>query len=153
VIFPKDGVSSKILMLKINGKVNYVLFSKIPDSPLEDQKDFNGKIIINNLNGKFINGFRIENGYIISRLVKQIQPITKCEDGYWVGFDMDCLQFLDETIIIAPKQEPYIPIGYIYPDNSGGDANPYYYNFQPGGGGSSGGDSGDTTTTEENNLP
>lgn len=155
VIFPIEGINSKILMLKINGKINYVLFSMIPDSPLEDQKDFDGRIIINDLNGKFINGFRIKNGYIISQLIMNA-ALNKCDsDEGFEGITGDgCFQDLDEVIITSSKEDSQedlytLQIDYMYPYSGGGaDFDSYYYDFQgdPGGGGG-GSSGGDTTTT------
>ncbi len=132
-------------MLKINGKINYVLFSMIPDEASPEEKDFNGKILINNLNGKFINGFRVENGKIISRLVNK--TTNKCESDYWVGYDLGCDQSLDEVIITTSNEDQdlyTIQIDYIY-NFSGGGSDSYYYDFQGYDGGASWG--GSTTTT------
>ncbi|CAM4063521.1 hypothetical protein [Gillisia limnaea] len=64
------GVYSRILLLKIDGELKSVLFKMIADEQGENKNLFSGRIIISDLNLKFIKGYRVKNGILVSKFVK-----------------------------------------------------------------------------------
>jgi hypothetical protein len=61
--------NSRILLLKIDNEIKSVTFSMYPEKNSPKER-FSGKILIHNLDGDFINGFRVKNGHLISQFVK-----------------------------------------------------------------------------------
>jgi len=153
------NVKSSILLLKINGKTESILFSKIP---LKDANtpNFTGDLIFTQLDGKLLSVYKIKNGIIDKayRNKKFLNAARKttaaktstddCDEDYATG--EFCDNELDEVVIVANSQSNYMPISYIYIPSSPS------YSYEPvdnsigwsfGGGGSSGGSSGTNTGT------
>lgn len=61
---------SKILLLKIDNQIKGAILTTLDES-FEQSAEFTGKIIITDLNGEFVNGFRVQNGIAIAALVKK----------------------------------------------------------------------------------
>jgi hypothetical protein len=59
----------RILLLKIDNEIKSVIFSMYSDQN-SVKESFSGKIFIYSLEGSFLNGYRAENGIIISQFVK-----------------------------------------------------------------------------------
>jgi hypothetical protein len=107
-------IESKVFLIKVNDSLQGFLINRIPEKE-DSSSNFSGMISITDLEGRFINGYRIENGVFISQFVKKkasIEPSTSyslsrrkdaddpddCEKG---SFRNDCLQTLDEILIRA----------------------------------------------------
>jgi hypothetical protein len=102
-------VDSRVLVLEVNGNIEPVLFNLVPEIQNNDTL-FTGKIIISNLDLKFITGFRVKNGNLITRFVKKekFDNSSKYDEGGWAGIDMGCNQTLDEVILesSSPTKTP-----------------------------------------------
>lgn len=61
--------NSRILMLKVGGEIKSVVFTMSPEKNIL-KSEFSGKILIYELNGNFVNGFRVDNGDIITQFIK-----------------------------------------------------------------------------------
>ena len=97
---------SRILLLKINNKIQSLVFSmhaSVTDSPY-----FSGEIMITDLQGEFLNGYRVENGRFVSQFrKKEAYENTAAKTGNGVcpehgecNGESDCilcLQELDEV--------------------------------------------------------
>lgn len=61
---------SRILLLKVNNEIKSVVFSMY-ENDNSNTEHFSGEIVITDLQGSFINGYRLENGIAISQFVKK----------------------------------------------------------------------------------
>lgn len=64
-----SGYYSRILMLKINDQIESVVFSMY-SANTSSNDSFSGEILITDLKGTFLNGFRVKSGRIISQFIK-----------------------------------------------------------------------------------
>jgi hypothetical protein len=62
---------SRILLMKVNKKINAVIFSMYADNGSQLNK-FSGEILITDLQGSFINGFRASEGILKTQFIKII---------------------------------------------------------------------------------
>ncbi|MBP7174404.1 MAG: hypothetical protein KBA33_10125 [Cloacibacterium sp.] len=67
--------NSRILMLKVRGEIKSVVFTMYPEKNIL-KSEFSGKILIYDLNGNFVNGFRVDNGDIITQFIKNTKKNT-----------------------------------------------------------------------------
>ena len=134
-----DNAESQILMLKIENEIQTVVLSMYPDS--QHNIDFSGVFIIRNLYGNFKEGYRVENGRIIAKLVKTKSKLkTGWEDGDWNDGE------LGEVIVDAPGgNRNTTPVKYVFVirihDEPGRNGEDWEFEYSSGGGG------GGTTTT------
>ena len=68
IIYNHNGQEKRILLLRINKQLRSVLFTTYPDENTDDSS-FTGKILMQNLNGEFINGYRVKNGLLTSQFI------------------------------------------------------------------------------------
>jgi hypothetical protein len=61
---------SRILLLKIKDTIKSVVFSMYPEKS-STKGNFFGKILIHNLDGNFIKGFRVKDGFMVAQLIKK----------------------------------------------------------------------------------
>lgn len=126
--------NSRILLLKINNKIESVIFNMLEKEGNSDIH-FTGKIIITDLEGNFLNGYRTENGILISQY-KIKEKLNKASFFSFISFFQNlntnsefckqnplsnsCIQSLDEVIVTAAKTKVHtgIPIINIYVDGS-----------------------------------
>lgn len=106
IIPNNENKNSKYVFLNINGKIETSIITTFPENTNTDS-EFTGKIIIQRLDGSFVNGFRLKNGIIISRLEKK--PTSKLTSN---NTDPDPIELLE--VIIPPKQKQYFSIVFIY---------------------------------------
>lgn len=132
--------SSRILLLKINNEIKSVIFTMFATSS-PNSKHFSGKIIITDLNGIFINGFSVKDGFISAKLKKKAPTNTTSRTIIIDGVEFE---ELDEVIIINNYQQgpgKFTLLTLFYPTLQGGGG-PYdginweYENNGGGGGGS-----------------
>ena len=98
---------SRILLLKINNEIQSLVFSMYASGNAA-QEYFSGEILITNLQGGFLNGYRVENGHFVSQFRKKTESISDAdktgnvvcpEHGECNGESgcILCLQELDEV--------------------------------------------------------
>jgi hypothetical protein len=130
---------SRILLLKINGEIKAVVFSMYGSKNTTSDK-FTGEILITDLHGSFINGFRVSEGLIktqfkkvkTSNVLKTSMSITGIdlrkkpelmvggvvcdEHGECIGGStcVQCTQNLDEFIVTFAPVKNYVPFFYIF---------------------------------------
>ena len=68
-------------------------------------KNFSGKIMIRNLDGDFVNGFRVKDGNIVSQFIKTTKT-TKSNTNKTAGDFCECEE-LNEVIIINRYSKSY----------------------------------------------
>ncbi|QTD36297.1 hypothetical protein JL193_08975 [Polaribacter batillariae] len=126
---------SRILLLKINGEIKSVVFSMYSNKNSTTQY-FSGEIVITDLIGNFLNGYRAKNGKLITQFKKKVNinkalvfPIFNsfqssgycpdhgnCTDNSLCNI---CLQQLDEVVVTSNiSTNTGIPITTIYINGS-----------------------------------
>lgn len=110
---------SRILLLKINDEIESVVFSLVGDEQ-NAEGHFYGRIYISDLEGNFINGFKVENNHLVSRLVKS-RSSEKKSNIYSKGDGCTECPFRDCTlcgslgeVVITANTKPKIIIKDIY---------------------------------------
>lgn len=106
IIPNNENKNSKYVFLNINGKIETSIITTFPENTNTDS-EFTGKIIIKRLDGSFVNGFRLKNGFIISRIEKKLTSKLTSNNT-----DPDPIELLE--VIIPPKQKQYFSIVFIY---------------------------------------
>ncbi|MCG8235125.1 hypothetical protein [Tenacibaculum finnmarkense] len=99
------NITSKVILISQNNNTIKVLISLIPDKNTSSE-NFTGILSINDLNGDFINGYRLKNGLFKTRFIKRIKkkstlqfrkPEPDCDEN--AAPDIFCDNELDEVII------------------------------------------------------
>lgn len=137
-------IETNILLLKFKGETVKVLMNLIPDNNSVSEK-FNGIISVTKLNGKFINGYRVEDGIFKTQFVKKGKLQSVKNKDAEITNDCDenlnpdnpfCDQEIDEVVLSVPSNSsnppvqirwepsirsfvPFVPI-----DNNVGSGNP-----------------------------
>lgn len=106
IIPNNENRNSRYVFLNVNEKIEASIITTFPENTNTDS-EFTGKIIIQNLDGSFINGFRLKNGFIISRLEKKPTSNLTIKNT-----DPDPIELLE--VIIPPKEKKYFSIVFIY---------------------------------------
>ncbi len=141
IIPNNENKNGKYVFLNINGKIETSIITTFPENPNTDS-EFSGKIIIQRLDGSFVNGFRFKNGFITSRLEKK--PTSSLTSK---NTDPNPTELSE--VIIPPRRKEYFTIVYIYypyGDRANRGDLPESLMWDPTGGG---GYSGDEPATEE----
>ncbi len=145
---------SRVLLIKVDGEIESVLFSMYKDEAA-DSASFSGEIMITDLDGNFIDGYRVSEGVFISQFIKEAEqkvqtknsqpcPIHgECTSG---SECIDCTQNLDEVVVTSNSTPPteYVPLTTIYPQEGGSncsDCGTGEWNY--GGGGTGNSNTGD----------
>ncbi len=144
-------VTSRLLLIKINGSVESVFFH-MSKNEKPNNEFFSGKIGITNLSGKLINAYLVKDGIIISKLVKKETQNKKyfaksggedCDEDA-DNRDIFCNQELEEITIQSNSRNnaPFTGL-YVSPSTGqeGGTNGPdtgMSWNYGTGGGGSNG---------------
>jgi hypothetical protein len=105
---------SKILLLKIDNQIKGAILTTLDES-FEQSAEFTGKIIITDLNGEFVNGFKVQNGIAIASLVKKS---ISSQNSYT---NKSNAEELNEVIIYNNYHNSY-PVYVIF--------TPYHYGIQ-----------------------
>ena len=109
---------SRVLLLKVKNELRSTVFSIYPDTD-DKVTDFSRKIILRNLNGDFVNGFRVKNGYIISQYEKKnTTNITNRSTAIE----------LEEVVIPIHKRLFNMNTAFLFPEDAYGGSN-YNENF------------------------
>ncbi|XRE44002.1 hypothetical protein ACIVBQ_002206 [Tenacibaculum discolor] len=155
-----SGYYSRILLLKVNGNIQSVIFSMYPSSTKKETNGFTGEIIITDLEGNFLKGYRANSGNLITKFTKKVLSVNKSSKG---GVCPDhgectanslcvyCTQELDEVVVSGNTSGGSAPVDYILDfsgtesgDGSSGDPNTSMgWEYGDGGGGTS------SNTTED----
>jgi hypothetical protein len=140
---------SRILISRISGVLRVVVFSMYSDKDNVTEY-FSGKIMIRNLNGDFVNGFRVENGIYVSQyqIQKTTKNITKREGGEETTSNGG---ELNEVPVTNHYHRPNAATPWLYlyndlDDSGGGFGN---YSWDSGSGGGGGGDGFTPPNTDE----
>ena len=129
---------SRILLLKINDKIQSLVFGMYASG--SDTPYFSGEILITDLQGNFLNGYRVENGRFVSQFRKKAGSKSEAaktgnvvcpEHGECNGESgcILCLQELDEVEVVGESGgsgdtiEVYPGLND-FPDMEGGDGGP-----------------------------
>lgn len=106
---------SRILLLKINNEIESVVFSMVGNEKNEEGH-FYGKIYISDLDGHFVNGFRVEDNNLVARLISSTshnKSIYSKDDACVECPYNDCSYCsLDEVVITTTS--PKIIIREVY---------------------------------------
>ncbi|WP_425656653.1 hypothetical protein [Tenacibaculum ascidiaceicola] len=147
-----SGYYSRILLLKVNGNIQSVIFSMYPSSTKNETNGFTGEIIITDLEGNFLKGYRANSGNLITKFTKKVLSVNKSSKG---GVCPDhgectanslcvyCTQELDEVVVSGNTSGGSAPVDYILDfsgtgpdDGSSGDPNTSMgWDYGDGGGG------------------
>ncbi|WP_425659329.1 hypothetical protein [Tenacibaculum ascidiaceicola] len=147
-----SGYYSRIVLLKVNGNIQSVIFSMYPSSTKKETNDFTGEIIITDLEGNFLKGYRANSGNLITKFTKKVLSVNKSSKG---GVCPDhgectanslcvyCTQELDEVVVSGNTSGGSAPVDYILDfsgtgpdDGSSGDPNTSMgWDYGDGGGG------------------
>jgi len=108
---------SRILLLNINGEIESVVYSMFSSNNFTTG-NFYGDILITDIDGNYINGFRVENGYFIAKYIYSQQQDNNPNIAYRTSND-DCsgctfscdLCTLDEVVVTASKK---VELGNLY---------------------------------------
>ena len=109
-----SNMNSRIILLKIDGEINAVVFS-INQHENSTQDSFNGEILITDLQGNFMNGYRVHNSRIVARYVmeKSTKTNQKSSDcGSCIFSQCDLCQ-RDEVVLHGSKTNS-VPLGYVF---------------------------------------
>jgi len=118
---------SRIVMLKINDEIKNVVFSMYPTN--SSNKDyFSGEILITDLEGNFLNGFRVKEGIIVSKFIKTTALNKSSNYGnestdevceFHGANNPDCILNMEtDEVVVKVKRTAYISVVDLY---GGGD--------------------------------
>tara|TARA_R110002126_G_scaffold97803_1_gene227572 strand:- start:33557 stop:34921 length:1365 start_codon:yes stop_codon:yes gene_type:complete len=118
---------SRIVMLKINDEIKNVVFSIYPTN--SSNKDyFSGEILITDLEGNFLNGFRVKEGIIVSKFIKTTALNKSSNYGnestdevceFHGANNPDCILNMEtDEVVVKVKRTAYISVVDLY---GGGD--------------------------------
>lgn len=71
-----DDYYSRVLLLKIDGKVETVAFNTKQD-PYADDENFTGEMVISDLDGNYLRGFKVINGMIVMLYLPESPQTTQ----------------------------------------------------------------------------
>ena len=141
--------SSRVLLLRVNDTLKSAVFTMSPEGEVKT-KEFSGRIMIIGIDGEFINGFRVKDGFLISQFIQKnpSKQSTRIANKATADNTTEPSQ-LDE-VIIPPRKKAAIEINYIFDwysayDNSNSDS--YLWGFVENSG--SGGGSTEPVVEEE----
>ena len=140
IINKQEKASSRILLLKIEKELKSVAFTMYPDDNTTTAS-FTGKILMQNLNGSFINGYKVKEGIITAQYVKKNQnnAITSKD------IIIDKVTFTDYDVVIVknyyhnPRNSVNFMSLYTGFADTGSEGNSYGMNWDYGNGGGGGG--------------
>jgi putative chitinase len=143
---------SRILMLKINQEIQAIVFSMYP-SKKSNSENFSGEIMITDLDGNFLNGYRVFKGKLKTQFraktnenkssFNYISSVSECKDhGNCISGSscILCIQQLNEVVVVsyAPMSSNYIYINRFFSFSdylSGGQYIDENWSYGGGGGG------------------
>jgi len=114
-----SNVNSRILLLKVNGKIKQVVFNMISTS--EESDEFTGRIIVTDLDGNFLTGYRLVENNFVTQYVKKnsSNKSSECDPNYGSNI---CDNMLEEVIITT---KPSSPVMYLYLNIDGSNFNSF----------------------------
>lgn len=141
--------SSRVLLLRVNDTLKSAVFTMSPEGEVKT-KEFSGRIMIIGIDGEFINGFRVKDGFLISQFIQKTpsKQSTRIANKATADYTTEPIQL--EEVIIPPRKKATIEINYIFDwysayDNSNPDS--YLWDFVENSG--SGGGSTEPVVEEE----
>ena len=153
-----NNLHSRIVLLEIEGELQSAILS-LNTFESSTQGKFSGEMLVTDLNGNFIKGFRIENNAVVSQYMKSDIKTDKKKLSFNTSdaksdCDNDCpfsvcdYCSLDEVVVNVPSQpnNTYISIEVMFPERDLGlNLGDYDYNY--------GGGSGSTNPDPEPETP
>ncbi|MBG6061032.1 hypothetical protein IWX83_000806 [Flavobacterium sp. CG_9.1] len=133
--------NSRVLLLTVNDTLKSAVFSMYPDVA-QSTKEFSGRVLITSMSGDFFKGFRMKNGYLISKFIKKSSAYTtnKIESKSTTAYATEPIE-LQEVIIPARKPVQSLTVAYLYVySNEIESSNGSLHNWGFGGGGGGGGE-------------
>jgi uncharacterized ubiquitin-like protein YukD len=131
--------NSRVLLLMVNDTLKSAVFTMYPEGEVKT-KEFSGRIMIIGIDGEFINGFRVKDGFLISQFIPKThsKQSTRIANKATAVYSTEPIQ-LDE-VIIPPRKKATIQINYIFDwssayDNSNPDSYLWDFDENSGGGG------------------
>ncbi|WP_408029201.1 hypothetical protein [Tenacibaculum xiamenense] len=167
-----EKVNTKVFMVKKEGIIYTCLYHCIPlERDYKENDPFSGKIIITTIDGKFINGYKVEQGVFVSKYIKRIELSERARTMNPSDYDCTdygtdfCDQELDEVNIssggggggntdssgsggINIVTNPISTQGWINLNLSGGSSG-----SGGGGGGGSNSDGGGSSDSSDDDMP
>ncbi|SHM31184.1 hypothetical protein [Flavobacterium xanthum] len=133
--------NSRVLLLTVNDTLKSAVFTMYPDVD-QSTKEFSGRVLITSMSGDFFKGFRMKNGYIISKFIKEtsLNKTNKIESKSTLAYATEPIK-LHEVIIPARKPVQSLTVAYLYVYSWEIESSSYsdlYWGFGGGGGGSGG---------------
>lgn len=119
-----SNIKTEVFLIKINDSIHGFLLNRLPKKDSNASK-FSGIISITNLNGHFINGYRVENGVFISQFVRnlsfksnillktQTDPEVACDESLDPNSDF-CNNSLGEVTIISSSNSSSTSLNITY---------------------------------------
>jgi hypothetical protein len=106
-------MSTQVFLVKVEDVILPFLFNRIADEKAQT-KEFSGIIIISELNGDFVNGYKVINGVFISQFIKNTNS-TKTSKTAYAPCGWECLseswQELNEVVISNNYTSPSFDFG------------------------------------------
>ncbi len=75
-----ESAYSRILLFKIDGFVHKVILTMYASKDTQSE-DFSGYLIVRSIKGEIVTGYRVSEGYLVSRLIFKKTIATKSKDG------------------------------------------------------------------------
>ncbi len=124
-----SNLYSRILLLKIEGTIESVIFSMVRDEG-SNSEQFSGKLYITDLDGNYINAFRVVDDILVSRFLKPTDESKPSKSIFSKGDEEECWGIAcgmegEEVVITAsnPGTIHYIPLEILYLNGGGGNIN------------------------------
>ncbi len=106
---------SRIVLLTINDTIKSAIVTMYPDDE-QESKEFSGRVFISNLNGDFFKGFRMKNGYVISKFIKEPTSSTLRKSAHKTALvnDPEKPIQLKEVVVPLRKKVKSLTVAYLY---------------------------------------
>jgi hypothetical protein len=136
--------NSRVVLLTVNDTLKSQVFSMYPDVE-QTGNEFSGRILITSVKGEFYKGFRVKNGFIISKFIlnSSASSTNKLVNKAVMSNLTEPIP-LREVVITAKSRIQTISVAYLYvyswqiENTSGSDLNWDFTTYSGGGGGASG---------------
>ncbi|MBE7641492.1 hypothetical protein GUB10_14220 [Salegentibacter sp. BLCTC] len=143
---------SKLLLMEVQNEIEVVAFI-MHGTEDEETKNFTGEVMVTDLDGNFIIGYRVKQGTLTHTVFdnnNSNKSDTKCETDTSCGFHLS----QGEVVVTAPasRQTPYFYITHMFPPLGGGGNNTDSYYTGGGGGGTGTVSSTNNDSTEEDKI-
>jgi hypothetical protein len=106
--------NSRVLLLTVNDTLKSVVFTMYPDVD-QATKEFSGRVLITSVKGEFYKGFRVKNGFIISKFILNSTASSTSKIGSKsVGANLTEPIQLQEVVIPVKARIQSLSVAYLY---------------------------------------